>query len=69
MAKNHTITPVDHTRANRAQNAIDMAYEVDSTDTQIVDLLTDLMHLAKQQKLSFAKLLSMAQVHYSEENH
>ena len=54
-------------KAERAQQAIDSAYEQDARESQVVDLLTDLMHLCKKEKLSFNALLGSAKMHFAEE--
>ncbi len=39
----------------------------DGLDTAVADILADLMHLSKAKKISFAKCLSRAELHFKDE--
>jgi hypothetical protein len=56
------------TRINRALGAMEIYNEGNILeDTDIIDLLTDLMHLCKNRNINFDRILSLARHHYREE--
>jgi hypothetical protein len=56
-------------RINRALTALGAAYSEEEDDlvSQINDLLTDLMHLCKQQGIGFQSCLTVAEVNFEAE--
>jgi hypothetical protein len=56
-------------RINRAITALQAAYEEEEDDlaSRINDLLTDLMHLCKQQGIEFQRCLLCAEVNFEAE--
>jgi len=45
----------------------DTEYEGDDGETQLCDILADLMHYAKEQAIDFYRAYAMAQTHFNEE--
>ena len=59
----------NETRINRAITALEAAYKEEDDDlpSNTIDLLTDLMHLCKQQGIEFQKCLLSAEVNFEAE--
>lgn len=62
-------TPDNEQRAERAQAALSVYADDDSTfvddDANVTDLLTDLMHLMSRSGRSFDEALRVAEIHYN----
>lgn len=56
-------------RIRKAQGAIDSYLDGNSDNTALVDLLSDLLHWAEENKVDFIGSLMTAIDHYSEEKH
>ncbi len=56
-------------RINRAITALEAAYpgEEDDLVSKISDLLTDIMHLCRQQEIEFQGCLTVAEVNFESE--
>lgn len=54
-------------RAQRAREAL-AAYTDEDEEANIIDLLTDVMHLCRGTDRDFSRLLSMAEYHAEEES-
>lgn len=61
------MTPTNSERAERAWQAIDGYADNDSLEECIIDLLTDIQHLCRQEEMSFSDCNKMALNHFIEE--